>query len=186
MVIVQSTDKVCDRLNEINGLKVPTDKMYQRILLQLGIEAAAINSELLMAIKSTVRTLFLSRPPHFLNPTVLPLLQHLKDEGYGISIGSNTGFIEGGTIIDILRNLNIFEYFDFCIFSDEVGASKPSAGFYEKVYEQIDAKKEEVIHIGDNYKADYEGALNYGFKALHINNQSYTINDIKRHLQAND
>ena len=47
-------------------------------------------------------------------------------------------------------------------------------------------KKDEILHIGDNYKADYLGAMNFGFKALHINNQQYTLNDITRHLQKND
>ncbi|HEY3387935.1 MAG TPA: HAD hydrolase-like protein, partial [Prolixibacteraceae bacterium] len=60
--------------------------------------------------------------------------------------------------------------------------SKPSCGFYEKVIGQTGLEKWEVLHVGDNFKADYEGALKYGLKAVHINNQQYTLNDIKRHL----
>lgn len=186
MDVVQQTDKACDRLNELNGLKVPTDIMYRRILLQLGIAPRIITSDVLATIKSKVRDIFMNLPPLLLNETILPMLYYLKSKGYGLNIGSNTGFIEGGTIVETLNNMNIGEYFDFCIFSDEIGASKPSYRFFDKVYANISLDKKEILHVGDNYKADYEGAMKFGFSALFINNQSHTINDIKRHLQEND
>ena len=182
MEIVQLTDKVSDRLNEINGCKVPTEQMYRRILQQLGNDPTSISDELLCYIKSEVHKMFMNYLPGFLNASIRPMLHELKSEGYTINISSNTGFIEGSTIIETLQHLGISEYFVFCIFSDEIGASKPSAGFYDKVFEQAHVEKDEVLHVGDNYKADYEGALKYGFNAFHINDQQYTINDIKRHL----
>ncbi len=182
MGIVQNTDKVSDRLNEINGCKVPTEQMYRRILHQLGNDSQSISESLLVQIKSEVHKMFMNFQPGFLNVSIRPMLHELKSEGYTINISSNTGFIEGSTIVETLRNLEISEYFVFCIFSDEIGASKPSAGFFDKVFEQAHVEKEEILHVGDNYKADYEGALKYGFNAFHINDQQYTINDIKRHL----
>jgi putative hydrolase of the HAD superfamily len=182
MEVVQETDRVSDRMNEISGGKVPTNRMYQRIFLKLGIEPELITDELLNTIKTKVNELFLNLPPHFLNKSIQPMLYSLKNEGYVLNIGSNTGFIEGGTIVETLKNMNIGQFFDFCIFSDQIKASKPSKAFFDKVYDQINGDKNEVLHVGDNVKADYEGALNYGFKALHITNQLYTINDITRHL----
>jgi putative hydrolase of the HAD superfamily len=186
MEIVQSVDKVSDRLNEINGKKVPAEWMYRRILHKLGYDPNDVKDDVYTEIKLKVNELFMTYPPDFLNGSVQPILQTLKDEGYRLNISSNTGFIEGTTIVATLKNLNIFEYFEFCIFSDEIRLSKPSPRFFEKVFEQTSVEKWEVLHVGDNFKADYEGAVNYGFKALHINNQQYTINDIKRHLQKND
>ena len=186
MEIVQSVDKVSDRLNEINGKKVPAEWMYRRILHKLGYDPNDVKDDVYTEIKLKVNELFMTYPPDFLNGSVQPILQTLKDEGYRLNISSNTGFIEGTTIVATLKSLNIFEYFEFCIFSDEIRLSKPSPRFFEKVFEQTSVEKWEVLHVGDNFKADYEGAVNYGFKALHINNQQYTINDIKRHLQKND
>ncbi len=186
MEIVQSVDKVSDRLNEITGKKVATEEMYRRILVRLGYDPITINGDLINAIKLEVNDLFMNYPPLFLNESILPMLHILKNEGYSLNISSNTGYIEGYTMTATLANMNIAGYFDFCIFSDEIGLSKPSSGFFEKVYDQAGLEKREVLHVGDNFKADYEGALRYGFKALHINNQQYTINDIKRHLQKND
>ena len=182
MEVVQNTDKVCDRLNEISGRKVPTDWMYRRILLKLGNVPETVSDHLVNAIKSEVNHLFMNFQPQILNKSIQPALYYLKNEGYSMNISSNTGFIEGTIIAKTLENLNIAGYFDFCIFSDVIKASKPSSGFFDKVFEKVDAEKEEVLHIGDNFKADYTGALTYGFKAFHINNQQYTINDITRHL----
>ena len=182
MEIVQDTDKVCDRLNEISGKKVPTEWMYRRILQKLGYDPKSISDDIIISIKLKVNDLFMNYQPEFLNESILPILHILQDEGYRLNISSNTGFIEGNIIAATLKNLNISGYFDFCIFSDEIGASKPSSVFFDKVFEQTGLEKWEVLHVGDNYKADYEGALKYGFKALCINNQQYTINDIKRYL----
>jgi len=186
MEIVQSVDKVSDRLNEINGKKVTTECMYRRILQKLGYDPGCVKDDVYTKIKQKVNDLFMKYPPLFLNESIQPMLHSLKEEGYSLNISSNTGYIEGTTIIATLKCLNIFEYFDFCIFSDEIGHSKPSQSFFEKVWDQTGFEKGQVLHVGDNFKADYEGALKYGFKALHINNQQYTINDIKRHLQKND
>ena len=186
MEIVQSVDKVSDRLNEINGKKVPTERMYSRILQKLGYDPDSVPVDFYTEIKREVNDLFLTYPPDFLNGSILQMLHSLNDEGFGLNISSNTGFIEGATITATLQNLNINGYFKFCIFSDEIGLSKPSYGFFDKVFERTGLEKWEVLHVGDNYKADYTGALSFGFKALHINNQQYTINDIKRHLQKND
>ncbi len=182
MEIVQKTDKISDRLNEITGKKVPTRHMYRRILQDLGNDPLVLNDELLNQINLKVCDLFTEFPPQFLNTSVKPMLHSLQDEGYTLNLSSNTGFIEGNTIAVTLKQLKIAEYFVFCIFSDEIEASKPSAAFFEKVYEKVTVRKDEVLHVGDNYKADFEGALSYGFKALHITNQNYTIDDIKRHL----
>ncbi len=180
--IVQKTDKVSDRINEINGKKLQTELMYNRILLKLGNKPEMINEDLLVEIKTIGNELFMNYQPEFLNPTIQPMLDTLKGMGLKLNISSNTGFIEGNVINQTLKNLNILEHFDFCIYSDEINASKPSYNFFEKVYEQINFQKNEVIHIGDNYKADYEGALKFGFSALHIKNKHYTIDDITRYL----
>jgi len=180
--IVQKTDKVSDRINEINGKKLQTELMYKRILLKLGNRPELINDDLLVEIKMAGNKLFINYQPEFLNTSIHSMLDTLKARGFDLNLSSNTGFIEGSTISSTLKNLNIYDYFNFFVYSDEINASKPSFDFFDKVYEQIDFQKNEILHIGDNYKADYEGAKSFGFRALHINNKQYTINDITRYF----
>lgn len=182
MQIIQNTDKACDRLNEMRGIKVPAELMYRRILLKLGLNQQQITDEIVDKIKSTVYDLFMKLRPLFLNGSIMPMLHSLKYQGYSLNLSSNTGFIEGLTVMEALKDLNISEYFNFFVFSDQIGISKPSPLFFEKVHSQTKLEKTEILHVGDNYNADYLGATHYGFRALHIINQQYTINDIKRHL----
>lgn len=182
MLIVQSIDKTCDNLNELNGKKIQTELMYKKILLELGNNPEDLTFNLLFNLKLEINDLFMNFQPIFLNTSIPKILNLLKADGYSLNISSNTGFIEGDVLIDTLQNLKIYDYFDFCVFSDEINASKPSGNFFKHVFEKSKKEKQEILHIGDNYKADYEGALRYGFKALHITEQQYTINDITRYL----
>ncbi|HEY3389145.1 MAG TPA: HAD family hydrolase, partial [Prolixibacteraceae bacterium] len=116
MDIVQSVDKVSDRLNEITGKKVATERMYRRILQKLGNDPKSVTDEVYVKIKLKVNDLFMKFQPDFLNESIRPMLNSLRNEGYTLNISSNTGFIEGTTIIATLKNLKIFEYFEFCIF----------------------------------------------------------------------
>ena len=182
MQIVQSIDKTCDKLNELNGNKIQTELMYKKILVELGNKIEVLTFDLLFKLKLEVNKLFMNFQPIFLNTSIPEILHFLNAEGYSLNISSNTGFIEGDVLIDTLQNLEIYEYFDFCIFSDKINASKPSGNFFKHVFEKSEKEKQEILHIGDNYKADYQGALKYGFKALHLANQQYTINDITKNL----
>ena len=78
--------------------------------------------------------------------------------------------------------MSILQYFDFLIFSDEINACKPSSHFFQQVFDHINVTKEAVLHIGDNPKADYQGARSFGFNALLITDPNYTINDIRTKL----
>jgi putative hydrolase of the HAD superfamily len=118
--------------------------------------------------------------PFLLNEKIKLTMENLINNGYKLNLASNTGFIEGRVIINVLKELELFDYFDFLIFSDEIGASKPSALFYDCVYDKLknNLNKNEVMHIGDNYYADFLGAIHYGFQALHICEQQFTYYDI--------
>ena len=71
--------------------------------------------------------------------------------------------------------LNFYElnnYFSFQIYSDEVGFSKPNKEIFNLVFDSINKittiEKKEILHIGDNIIADYNGAINFGFDAFLI------------------
>lgn len=110
------------------------------------------------------------------------ILSYLKEKSYTINLSSNTGFVEGDILRPVLEEMGILKYFDFLVFSDEINASKPSSHFFEVVHQQTSVAKNEILHIGDNPKADYMGAKSFGFDALLITDDNYTLDDIKRKL----
>lgn len=173
-------DKIFDRYNELSRKKIPANQMYQRVLQQILQKDISENEAI--AFRNQADALFLEYTPLMLNENIPQILSQLCNEGYILNLASNTGFIEGKTLRQTLTDLQIFEYFSFSIFSDEVNSSKPSSYFFEKVYEQISVPKSQVMHIGDNPKTDYQGACSYGFRAMLLTSSDYSLTDIKARL----
>lgn len=177
--IIQCIDRASDRWNEITGNKLPTERMYHAILKRLGYQTSFINNTLLTDIKQQVNELFYKYPPCLLNSNIHVMLAELKNEGYSMNISSNTGFIEGCYVQIVLSMLQIDQYFNFTIYSDQINASKPSSQFFEAVFARVKCKKHQVLHIGDNPKADVAGAKDFGFLALLIENRNYSLDFIR-------
>lgn len=180
--IIRNIDRACDQMNEISGKKVATEFMYSSILSEIGYSAHMRNDNLLEELKSQINELFYQYQPLLLNDNIIKILTRFKKEGFSMNVSSNTGFIEGSCLKKASNLVELFSFFDFLVFSDEINASKPSAEFYEIVFRQTKFKKNEIIHIGDNYSADYIGAKNFGFNALLIENSEYSIELIKREI----
>ncbi len=178
--IIRKCDKASDRLNEYTGQKISAELMYRSILKRMG-HSNLINSDFKEMI-SYITELFHQYPPTPLNVQVINMLQQLKREGYSLNISSNTGFIEGNVLVECRNLSSIFDLFEFYLFSDEINASKPSALFFGEVLKHTNLKKNEILHIGDNKKADFEGATSFGFHALLIENKNYSIDIIKEKI----
>lgn len=179
---IRSVDNVFDRYNMISGKKLSANKMYQKLLEKLVPKETSVTLDIAISLRKEADDLFGQYQPVFLNENIPQILSQLKEEGYVLNLSSNTGFIEGETLRTTLANMGILQYFDFLIFSDEINASKPSSHFFQHVYDHINVPKNAILHIGDNPKADYQGAKNFGFNALLITDPNYTINDIRTKL----
>lgn len=80
----------------------------------------------------------------------------------------------------ILKNLNLTQYFEAIIVSDEIGASKPSKSFFDITFKTIGLESaRNSLVVGDNLGSDIEGAFNYGLDScwfnehLKINNRDF-------------
>jgi len=80
------------------------------------------------------------------------------------------------TQVERLRRKNLLDYFDDIVTGDI--ALKPSEKSYELAVK--DTPKDKCIMIGDNYKKDYLGAINYGINAFLIDEE----NDINKLLEV--
>lgn len=59
-----------------------------------------------------------------------------------------------------LKVLDILQYIDVIVTSEEIGKEKPSSHMFLTALNKLDARPEESIMIGDNYKKDIIGAKN--------------------------
>jgi putative hydrolase of the HAD superfamily len=114
---------------------------------------------------------------NFLLPNAISVLDYLFQK-YKLHIITN-GFTEVQNTK--ISNSNLNKYFTCIIDSETVGVKKPHSKIFNYAYNISKAAyKNECLMIGDNYQADVMGALNNGFKAIHLNsnNESYHENSL--------
>ena len=116
--------------------------------------------------------LFMKFKPDLIYPKIKLLFKEIIEQEKTISILSNTAFIKGFTLRKLIEQYDLENYFSFQIYSDETGFSKPNKEIFRLVYNEVNnfklIEKKEILHIGDNRIADYDGATNFGFDALLI------------------
>jgi len=98
-----------------------------------------------------IRTL-LEIPPE-MNDDVqetLPLLF----ERYRLAVICNTGVTPGSILRTLMKQDGIIQYFDFLVFSDEVGWAKPNVEIFKYTLEHIHVDSRQAAHIGDDEITD--------------------------------
>jgi len=165
-------DILFNQINERAGGNVHYTEMLYVILDNLGVPIAQVADEAMLAYYKGMEKLFFDFHPQLIDAQTIDVLKSLQDSGCSINILSNTGFILGASLRPLLGILKIEEYFDFQLYSDEMGNSKPSLKVYNEVFiesNKIKAlEKDNILHIGDNAVADVQGAAQYGFRSVLI------------------
>jgi HAD superfamily hydrolase (TIGR01549 family) len=92
-------------------------------------------------------------------------LQLLKEKNKKTGIISNTGKTPGHVVRLLLKELNILDYFDDFVFSDEAGFLKPDPIVFDIAVKKMGVVRKDAIYIGDNKISDYDGAIKAGLAA---------------------
>jgi putative hydrolase of the HAD superfamily len=119
-----------------------------------------------------------------LNDNIIDLLNFFKKNN--IKLGIITNFT-----LEIqynkLKYLNILEFFDKIISSEDTLFEKPHPYIYLKLLQECNCNSNEILIIGDSYKNDIEPALKLGFNACHLNlKQDISINYFENYISFNN
>lgn len=170
--VIRYYDVLINYTNENTGLNVDTFEIYFLILNALNVKIDDIEIDRLIHFYKETEFLFMEFKPNLIYPQIHLLLKEIVEQEKTLNILSNTGFIKGDTLRKLINHLELEQYFSFQLYSDETGFSKPNVKMFELVFDQIRkdkiVNKLEVLHIGDNKIADYNGAIKFGFNALLI------------------
>lgn len=162
-------DVFCNSINEKTGLNIDTNEIYLLILASLGVSIQEIELDQLEGFYKEVELLFFDYKPTLIYSNTKEYLNTIKSEEKGLNILSNTAFIKGFTLKKIIAFYELEECFNFQIYSDECGFSKPNKKIFDLVHKEMPhIDKSMILHVGDNKFADYNGAIEYGFKAFLI------------------
>jgi putative hydrolase of the HAD superfamily len=179
----RQVDLMCNAVNESTGKNIDADEMYLMVISLINDNQLSLADIDTTKLYQDMDKLLFYYLPVVYSSVTIPTLQHLKQKG-GItfSLLSNTGFIKGATLRKVLVELKMSEYFDFQLYSDEVGMSKPNPALFFLMMQHIkrinsgeNINLNKIIHIGDNPKADIEGANAAGIKSLLINSNNQSI-----------
>ncbi len=99
-------------------------------------------------------------------PKTIDTLIYLKSQGYKLGVISNGITIKQW---EKLVRLNIYQFFDEVITSEEVGYSKPRKEIYEVALKRMKADPEKSVMIGNKFLEDALGAVESGLSAILVN-----------------
>lgn len=99
---------------------------------------------------------------HHLHEEIIPMLTALKGQGMRVGLISNC-FSEEAKII---RQSELFPYFDVECLSYEQGVAKPDEEIYHRCMEALGVRAEECIYVGDGGSRELETAGSLGMRVV--------------------
>lgn len=182
-LIFRQTDVMCNAINEVTGGNIHAEEMYLMVISAMNDYVFPLQEVDIKTLYKEMEGLVLEYLPVAYDAGTLQTLHQIKASGISTcSLLSNTAFIKGSTLRKVLKQLEMDQYFDFQLYSDEVNMSKPNRAFFQLMVktaehtrsEKLD-KLSEIIHIGDNNRADIAGAEGAGISSMLINSNHLTI-----------
>ena len=180
--IFRQVDLMCNAINETTGGNIDAEEMYLMVISMINDHQIALKEIDIAGLYEEMDLLLFEHLPCVYCTDTKEVLEKVKEQqGTTLNILSNTGFIKGRTLRRILGMIELSHYFDFQLYSDELGMSKPNKYIFQELLKNISEIRKmqvnpvSVIHIGDNPVADIEGAKAMGIESLLINSNQTSI-----------
>jgi putative hydrolase of the HAD superfamily len=90
----------------------------------------------------------------------------LLAQNYKLAIVSDTIHTQGRGLRHLLAQQELLQYFSYFVFSDEVGAAKPSLKVFRQASLGLGLPPWQMVHVGDRESNDVEGPLSIGMHAV--------------------
>ncbi len=100
-----------------------------------------------------------------INPYAKEVLSQLKTK---IGLISNTGRTPGKVLRSVLDHMEILQFFDVTLFSNETGYLKPHFEVFRQASVYLGVPLSEMLHVGDDVITDIEGARAAGMHTVHV------------------
>lgn len=90
----------------------------------------------------------------------------LLAQEYRIGIISDVIHTSGRGLRYLLQRQGLLQYFSYFVFSDEVGAAKPSLQVFRHAALGLGFPPQQIVHIGDRESNDVVGPMSMGMRAI--------------------
>lgn len=150
----------------VKEVEINLDRVFVNLYKEKGIKA---NRQLIKDSMIAFRAITMEKLKLF--PGTVELLQGLKCAGKKVYLLSNA---QTSFTYPEMKALGLTEYFDDIFFSSDLEVKKPSAKFYEALFEKHGLKKAESVMVGNDRFADVQGALDFGIEAIYLHTEQST------------
>jgi putative hydrolase of the HAD superfamily len=154
--------KTAPRLPDVPGPRPDDGRSWWREVVLQTLENARVEVEPFNAFFDAVYKEFALPGIWRLEPGALELLQDLRGAGFRLGIISNFDL----RLYEILRHVGVLDLFEHIVVSSQVGADKPSPRIFEEALRRFAVEPAELLHVGDDEKADGDGARAVGIQAF--------------------
>ncbi len=114
-----------------------------------------------------------------LYPEVPDVLERLQPR-FQLAVVSNFD----GRLRLILEHVGISKFFTHILISSELGADKPDPEIYQRALKLIHVKPNEVLHVGDDPKRDWEAATAAGLSTFRLDRQKNSLRGLLAMLKV--
>jgi putative hydrolase of the HAD superfamily len=143
-------------------------RMDWRLPSKMGPEAFS-------AVEDVYAVGMLDHRPKLL-PDAREVLDGVRETGVRMGLISNTGRTPGSVLRTIMRDHGILGQFDVTTFSDETLVRKPAPEIFNTTLESLGVQADGAIHVGDDPRADIDGAKGYGMGAIQVRSEKHDDN----------
>lgn len=96
------------------------------------------------------------------------MLQALREREIRRGLICDTGLVPSWVVRRLLKSVDLLDELDVLVFSDEVGVPKPNRLMFQIALDELKAKPESSVHVGDLRRTDVVGARNIGMLSVRI------------------
>lgn len=101
---------------------------------------------------------------------VIPTFEALQSKGIRLAVISNWD----NRLKPTLKSVGLHDYFEVITVSGEHGHNKPAREIFDHTATALELAPDQILHIGDSLREDYEGARAAGSHALHLDRDGET------------
>jgi len=156
------------------GRELPTEERFAAVLERLGVAEPGLPLRL-TEIHMGVLHAAVSVPAHH-----EALLAQLRSR---VALGLCSNFTHSGTAHRVLEEAGLQGHLDAVVVSDAVGWRKPRPEIFEAVLAELGVARDEVLHVGDNLRADVGGAGALGLRTAWVTRR---VRDPEQRLEQHE
>jgi putative hydrolase of the HAD superfamily len=106
-------------------------------------------------------------------PGMIDLVKELNRAGVPVGVVSNSE----GRLAELATELGWMDHFKVLADSGKLGVEKPGRAIFDWAAERLGVAVERIVHVGDSYAADVEGALGAGLRAIWFRGEPGRVTD---------